>query len=56
MPVLAAVLLLAFLLFAVGFALKALWWAALAVLVVWLIGFALRGTRADGSRCRWYRW
>ena len=50
------VLLLAVLLFGVGFAVKALWWVALAVLVVWLLGFVMRGTTAGGGRSRWYRW
>jgi hypothetical protein len=42
------VLLLAVVLFGVGFAVKALWWIALIVLAVWLLGFVVRG--------RWYRW
>ncbi|ATW52395.1 hydrophobic protein [Streptomyces xantholiticus] len=50
------VLLLAVLLFGVGFAVKALWWIALAVLVIWLLGFVMRGTTAGGARSRWYRW
>ncbi|MHC5905831.1 hydrophobic protein [Streptomyces sp. S6] len=50
------VLLLALVLFGVGFAVKALWWIAIAVLVVWLLGFLLRGTSAAGGRGRWYRW
>ncbi|WP_372351691.1 hydrophobic protein [Streptomyces sp. KL116D] len=50
------VLLLALILFGAGFAVKLLWWVALAVLVVWLLGFLLRGTTASGSRSRWYRW
>jgi hypothetical protein len=45
------VLLLILLLFGFGFALKALWWVAIALLIVWLIGFVARG--ADN---RWYRW
>lgn len=47
------VLLLALILFGAGFALKALWWIAVAVLVVWLLGFLMRsssgGTRAVGT-------
>ena len=40
------VLLLALLLFGAGFALKALWWIAVAVLVVWLLGAVVPlGTR-----------
>lgn len=41
------VLLLALLLFGAGFALKALWFVAVAVLVIWLLGFVLRSA---GSR------
>ncbi|MFC7303321.1 hydrophobic protein [Streptomyces monticola] len=50
------VLLLALLLFGAGFAVKALWWIAVAVLVVWLLGFLMRSTTATGTRSRWYRW
>ncbi|GAA1073362.1 MULTISPECIES: hydrophobic protein [Kitasatospora] len=50
------VLLLALLLFGLGFALKALWWIAVIVLAVWLVGFVARGTTTGGSRARWYRW
>ncbi|MGW4895568.1 hydrophobic protein [Kitasatospora sp. NPDC004240] len=50
------VLLLAVLLFGAGFALKALWWIAIAVLAIWLLGFIARGTNASGGRGRWYRW
>lgn len=50
------VLLLALILFGVGFAVKMLWWIAVIVLVVWLLGFLVRGTGATGSRGRWYRW
>ncbi|MFF5126830.1 hydrophobic protein [Streptomyces syringium] len=53
-----AVLLLALLLFGAGFALKALWWVALIVLAVWLLGFVIRPTAGGGGRRsgRWYRW
>ena len=47
-----AVLLLALILGGVGFAIHALWWVALILLVVWVIGFFARG--AEGAR--WYRW
>ncbi|KQX50777.1 MULTISPECIES: hypothetical protein [unclassified Streptomyces] len=47
------VLLLVLLLFGAGFALKVLWWVAIVVLVLWLIGFVAR-PRGGGSR--WYRW
>ncbi len=50
------VLLLALILFGAGFAVKVLWWIALAVLVVWLLGFFMRSTAAGGGRSRWYRW
>ncbi|MEV5312017.1 hydrophobic protein [Streptomyces sp. NPDC052610] len=50
------VLLLVLILFGAGFAVEILWWIALAVLVLWLLGFLLRGTTAAGSRGRWYRW
>lgn len=50
------VLLLALILFGAGFALKALWWVAIAVLVIWLLGFLLRSTHSSGRRARWYRW
>ncbi|MGW7317294.1 hydrophobic protein, partial [Streptomyces sp. NPDC054865] len=33
------VLLLALILFGAGFAVKILWWVAIAVLVLWLVGF-----------------
>ncbi|MFI1564708.1 hydrophobic protein [Streptomyces sp. NPDC020490] len=50
------VLLLVLILFGAGFAVKALWWIALALLVVWLLGFMMRSTTATGGRGRWYRW
>ena len=46
-----AVLLLAALLFGVGFAFKFLWIIAAIVFVIWLIGFIARSTEAA-----WYRW
>jgi hypothetical protein len=52
MGLLLLVLLLALLLGGLGFAIHFLWVAAVVVLVVWLLGFALRG--AEGAR--WYRW
>ena len=45
------VLLLALLLFGLGFAVKLLWWLAIIVIVLWLIGFVARGAES-----RWYRW
>ncbi|MDF3289808.1 MULTISPECIES: hydrophobic protein [Streptomyces] len=50
------VLLLALLLFGAGFAIKILWWVAVAVLVIWLLGFLVRSTDSAGARGRWYRW
>ncbi|MFI8392257.1 hydrophobic protein [Streptomyces sp. NPDC085540] len=46
------VLLLVLILVGAGFALKILWWMAIAVLALWLIGFVARP--AGGGR--WYRW
>jgi hypothetical protein len=51
MLALIAVLLLAAVLFGVGFAWNLLWIIAAIVLVVWLIGFIARS--ADAA---WYRW
>ncbi|HWC36858.1 MAG TPA: DUF5670 family protein [Mycobacteriales bacterium] len=47
-----AVLLLAILFGAGGFALHALWIVAVVLLVAWVIGFAFR----SGEGSRWYRW
>ncbi|MFC0864349.1 hydrophobic protein [Sphaerimonospora cavernae] len=55
MAVLLLVLLLALILFGVGFVFKALWWVAIAVFVIWLLGFLFRAADGDGRR-RWYRW
>jgi hypothetical protein len=46
------VLLLALILGGLGFAVHVLWWIALIVLAIWLIGFFVRA--AEGNR--WYRW
>jgi hypothetical protein len=51
MLALIVVLLLAILLFGIGFAVKFLWIVAAIVLALWLIGFLARGADA-----RWYRW
>jgi hypothetical protein len=56
MGALIIVLLLAILLGGVGFAIHILWWVALAVLVLWLLGFLFRGAGTGGGRSRWYRW
>jgi hypothetical protein len=51
------VLLLALVLFGAGFALKILWWIAIAVIVIWALGFLFRSSAgAGGGRRRWYRW
>ncbi|MFI0966513.1 hydrophobic protein [Streptomyces sp. NPDC021080] len=50
------VLLLALILFGAGFALKALWWVAVIVLIVWALGFVIRPGTSSGDRGRWYRW
>ncbi|MFE5871858.1 hydrophobic protein [Streptomyces roseifaciens] len=51
------VLLLALILFGAGFAVKVLWWVALVVLVLWLLGFVMRSPGpGGGGRGRWYRW
>jgi len=46
------VLVLALLFGGLGFAIHVLWYVAIALLLVWLLGFAMRG--AEGAR--WYRW
>jgi hypothetical protein len=43
--------LLALILFGVGFTIHILWWIAIILAVVWLIGFFVH----PGGR-RWYRW
>jgi hypothetical protein len=55
MALILAVLLLALLLGGLGFAAHVLWWIAVIVLVVWLLGFVLRMGEGTG-RGRWYRW
>lgn len=56
MAILLIVLLLALILGGLGFAVHVLWWIALAVFVIWLIGFVARGADSAGGRRRWYRW
>jgi len=56
MGIVLLVLLLALILGGVGFVVHVLWWVALAVLVVWLLGFALRSSGSGGGRGHWYRW
>ena len=52
MGVVLLVLLLALVLGGLGFLVHFLWWIALAVLVLWLVGFVVR--TAESSH--WYRW
>jgi hypothetical protein len=56
MAVILAVLLLALILGGLGFAVHVLWWIALIVLVLWLLGFFFTGAASGGTRRRWYRW
>ncbi|WP_031073857.1 hypothetical protein [Streptomyces sp. NRRL WC-3742] len=56
MLLLVLVLLLALILGGAGFAIHILWWIALAVLVVWVLGFFLTAGSGGGRRGRWYRW
>jgi hypothetical protein len=52
-----AILLIALILGGLGFAIHILWWIALVVLVLWLLGFVFRAAETAGSpRRRWYRW
>ena len=55
MGIILLVLLLALILGGLGFVLHVLWWIALVVLVVWLLGFLVRMGEGT-SRGRWYRW
>jgi len=55
MALILLVLLLALLLGGLGFAVHILWWIALIVLIVWIVGFLVR-VGEGGSRSRWYRW
>ncbi|MFE0461595.1 hydrophobic protein [Kitasatospora sp. NPDC058965] len=56
MALLVVVLLVALLLGGAGFAVHVLWWIALVVLALWLLGFVLRSPNGGGGRGRWYRW
>jgi hypothetical protein len=55
MALILLVLLLAVIFGAVGFAIHVLWWIALVILVLWLLGFLVRAGEGS-SRSRWYRW
>jgi hypothetical protein len=53
------VLLIALILGGLGFAVHILWWIALVVLAIWVLGFLFRGGGTGGTggrRGRWYRW
>jgi hypothetical protein len=50
------VLLVILILFGAGFAVDVLWWIALILLIVWIIGFFSTRTGPGGGRTRWYRW
>jgi hypothetical protein len=57
MAIVLLALLVILILFGLGFTLHLLWWIAVAALVVWLLGFVLRGGATAGrSRRRWYYW
>jgi len=57
MAILLIVLLIALILGGLGFAVHVLWWIALIVLAIWLLGFLFRGAETAGRRRnRWYRW
>ncbi len=56
MPVLVVALIVVLILFGAGFALHLLWWLAIIALVVWLLGFVVRGAETAGRRRRWYNW
>lgn len=57
MALILIVLLLAIILAGAGFALHLLWWIALIVLAIWLLGFLFRSAEGGGrARGRWYRW
>ncbi len=59
MVVILVALLIVLLLGGLGFAIHVLWWIALAALVLWVLGFLLRGGgggRGGGRSRRWYRW
>jgi len=47
-PILLALLVAAVILFAVGFVVKVLWWIALALFVIWLLGFLFRHKLVPG--------
>lgn len=52
MGVVLAVLLIVLLLGGLGFILHTLWWIAVILLVVWLVGFVVRRLTSAGTRSR----
>jgi hypothetical protein len=56
MAIILVALLIILLIGGLGFAVHVLWWIALAALVLWLLGFIVRGGGGRGGRGRWYRW
>jgi len=56
MGIIVLVLLLALILGGLGFAVHVLWWIALIVLVIWLIGFLVRVGEGSSRGRHWYRW
>jgi hypothetical protein len=56
MVLILAVLLIALILGGLGFAVHVLWWIALMVLALWVLGFLFRTAETGGRRRRWYRW
>ncbi|MFI5758553.1 hydrophobic protein [Streptomyces sp. NPDC051569] len=52
MGALLLVLLLILIILGVGFVLHALWWLAVVVVVVWLVGFLVRRASGDSRRSR----
>jgi hypothetical protein len=55
MALILAILLLALIFGAFGFAVHVLWFVAVVVFVLWLVGFAVGRGASAGSR-GWYRW
>lgn len=57
MVLVVVLLLLVLLVGGLGFAIHILWWVALVLLALWLLGFVFRTAETAGSRRRrWYRW
>lgn len=55
MGLILAVLIIALILGGLGFVIHVLWWIAVIVFIVWLLGFLLRAG-SGGRRRHWYRW